>query len=669
MLRSLVSQAIAEKSELALIKSWAELNFDSKDKEQLCKIDYFSEVMDSSIRIDIKATSTNKEDNVCIIPSQYILYAIKIKSFADNLYQYIEHLEVMRQSGDKSALQSIIDNQSTDIKVFDGLDDYSKALVLKPFTNKTERVDGKELINNRDGKIIVRPSIDFFGSIILKVLNIPDDSSVVIGKVIFHLCANPNVFTYLQSKFNDKLPFVKQSNKVRSIAEGVFRYFMEYDGLQSLIAPASLKLETYKADSTPFNSSSLFKLSPSVLSSDELTTGDTLRYFVEPLTYLNETNTYVYLTTQWMNKEKDDRSLNFINIKRIFENAYPAFKLDNDGGQYKLFSSGAVKSADSKTKNAGGRNIIYYGAPGTGKSHSIKESAIEEYTVRTVFHADTLNSDFVGCLKPKMAGDSIRYEFRPGPFTNAITNALNEPSEHHWLVIEEINRAPAAAVFGEIFHLLDREIDGESTHFINLADQDMIKHIEDVTNRSLPDGKLKLPSNLSLLATMNSSDQAVLPLDTAFKRRWNYKYIPLDFDRSYTETGKPCAEGMLVVYEQRTIEDNIEEKLITWRDFAMAINAILTVNSVPEDKHLGPFFLSDTELTPENRSEALTGKLFMYLWDDVLRHGMSDLVFNSDIHTYGQLTRQHQSKEPIFSDSFYDLIIDKLKPIIADADE
>jgi 5-methylcytosine-specific restriction protein B len=311
----------------------------------------------------------------------------------------------------------------------------------------------------------------------------------------------------------------------------------------------------------------------------------------------------------------------------------------------------------------GGKNIIYYGAPGTGKSHTINESIKEKYTVRTVFHADTQNSDFLGCLKPKMQGESIRYEFRSGPFTNAVIKAFQIPSEQHWLVIEEINRAPAAAVFGEIFQLLDREPNGESTYSINLSDLDMIQHIESETGSTLDKGMLKIPSNLSLLATMNSSDQAVMPLDTAFKRRWNFKYIPLDFDNSYTEIGKACSDGALYIQDETSIGETPQEKKISWKNFAIAINDILTENSIPEDKHLGPFFLSDNELTSKNRIESLTGKLFMYLWDDVLRHGMTDEVFSSKIKTYGQLIRHYQNKEPVFSSKFYGLVKEQLQPI------
>jgi len=312
-----------------------------------------------------------------------------------------------------------------------------------------------------------------------------------------------------------------------------------------------------------------------------------------------------------------------------------------------------------------GDNIIYYGAPGTGKSHTIDNEINESTTIRTVFHADTQNSDFMGCLKPIMDGSSIKYEFRPGPFTNAVINAVNDPEHHHWLVIEEINRAPAAAVFGEIFQLLDREpTNGESRYSITLIDPDMQSFITSKSAAAIENGKLKIPGNLTLLATMNSSDQAVMPLDTAFKRRWKFRYIPLDFYMSYNNIGKPCADGNLLITDQGGVEVKI-----SWRNFAIAINTILTSSGIPEDRHLGPFFLSDNEVNGADSKDALTGKLFMYLWDDVLRHGMTGAVFNAEIKTYGQLTRRYDNHEPVFNDTFYDLIEEQMEVVAMSASE
>jgi len=656
MLRYLANQAKLEKEELSQVDDWPDLNFTEEDKAQLAKIEFFTKVRDSSIQIDIK-------DNTCIIPSQYILYAIKIKSLATNLFSYMKKIDEIKSTGNKDNTISIIKNNDTTLSIFDDLDGYSKSLVLKPFLNIDERVGAKDIIYNPKTGQALKQSDDFFGSVILKVLLIPDNSSNIIGKVVYQLCRNPDVYSYLERRFNPQLPFIRISSKVRGIAEGVFRYFWEYDRLESFSNISEYTEANYSIASTPFNTSRIFKLAKGTLSKEELSEGGTLRYFTEPLTFINESNLYVYLSNQWSNKEDDEWKLSFEKLKSIFEEKYPQYSITEENGLFKLKNKEGQEDSADIPAVTGASNVIYYGAPGTGKSHTINESIKEKYTVRTVFHADTQNSDFLGCLKPKMQGKDIRYEFRSGPFTDAVIKAFQEPSEQHCLVIEEINRAPAAAVFGEIFQLLDREPDGQSTYSINLSDLDMIQHINKETGRALNEGMLKLPSNLSLLATMNSSDQAVMPLDTAFKRRWNFKYIPLDFDNSYTESGKACSDGALYIQDETSIGDTPQEKKISWKDFAIAINDILTENGIPEDKHLGPFFLSDNELTDENRRESLTGKLFMYLWDDVLRHGMTDEVFSSKIKTYGQLTRNYQNKEPVFSSKFFGLVKEQLQPI------
>ncbi|QYJ78845.1 McrB family protein [Shewanella acanthi] len=282
-------------------------------------------------------------------------------------------------------------------------------------------------------------------------------------------------------------------------------------------------------------------------------------------------------------------------------------------------------------------NKIIYGAPGTGKSYSLKNAISEEKLIRTVFHPDTLYSDFVGSLKPMMHGSTVGYEFRPGPFTEAIIRAVNEPTESFSLVIEELNRASAAAVFGEIFQLLDRNKSGHSEYMIDISDPDFRDYLNLKTNQFFSHGqKLFIPSNLSLLATMNSSDQAVKPLDTAFKRRWSFEYIQIDYSKATPgQLSVPFASGIA------TIE---------WAKFAEIINQRLQNLGVPEDRLLGHRFLSDQELsTPETAANSLCGKLFVYLWDDVLRHGRRDVIFNTaDFGTFGALVNGFKNGRSVF---------------------
>ncbi|WP_151817075.1 McrB family protein [Acinetobacter junii] len=294
-------------------------------------------------------------------------------------------------------------------------------------------------------------------------------------------------------------------------------------------------------------------------------------------------------------------------------------------------------SATSHTQ--AGENIIYYGAPGTGKSHEIDQKTNENNSIRTVFHPETQYSDFVGCLRPSMGNDSIEYSFKHGPFIEALVKALKNPEHHYYLIIEEINRARAAAVFGELFQLLDRDSVGQSKYKIDINDKDLLTLLNKELPVPLPTNKLFIPENLSLNATMNSSDQTVMPLDTAFKRRWKFEYKPLDF--SITPTG----------YFKINTEDGIQT--ISWPIFAKAVNTILSTDSIPEDRHLGPWFVSETEIKdPEDAKKTLTGKILMYLWDDVLRHSERSVLFHPDIKTFGSLVTKFNAGEMIFSEYF-----------------
>lgn len=303
------------------------------------------------------------------------------------------------------------------------------------------------------------------------------------------------------------------------------------------------------------------------------------------------------------------------------------------------------KSSSPLSPLSVGINKIFYGAPGTGKSHTIEQITNESKRFITVFHPETQYSDFVGSLKPKMNGINIAYEFRPGPFTKALIQAYKAPDSQVFLVIEEINRAAAAAVFGELFQLLDRE-NGESKYEIDVADPDMLDYINQAILN--PIDAIKIPGNLSILATMNSSDQAVMPMDTAFKRRWSFEYIPIDF----TTLGSTTTSFEL------SLTDGVHEA--TWPQLAQSINQVLTNKQVPEDRLLGPYFLTNDELIDQATSlETLSSKLFVYLWDDVLRHHGRDTIFSRAVcHSpFGEVIRQFKAGQPIFSDQLEEQLL------------
>ncbi len=268
------------------------------------------------------------------------------------------------------------------------------------------------------------------------------------------------------------------------------------------------------------------------------------------------------------------------------------------------------------------KNLIVYGAPGTGKSHYLNNLLKDANTIRTVFHSETQNSDFVGSLKPVTNSmGKVTYEFIAGPFIKAFIAAIKQPRNQIHLIIEEINRANAAAVFGETFQLLDRDANGRSQYEIQ-AD-DLLSNYLKVNLDPAFNGLIYIPSNLTINATMNSSDQGVYPLDSAFKRRWSFKYMPIDFQDS--------PKGAV----------DLDGRRITWDILAKSINEILSTQytHLEEDRFIGPWFLNKNEVTFQF-AKTIESKLFTYLWNDVLRHQQRDKIFNAqDIATFSDLIK------------------------------
>ena len=341
---------------------------------------------------------------------------------------------------------------------------------------------------------------------------------------------------------------------------------------------------------------------------------------------------------------KDDKSSSHKTVQYDIPEGGLATKPEDGDDNLQDIDENILAQRFNAASDIVGENRIYYGAPGTGKSFVIDSQIARNKNIRTVFHSDTQYGDFVGCLKPTMNNDKIEYSFSPGAFTTAIIDALNDPDNHYYLTIEELNRAPAAAVFGDIFQLLDRDENGKSSYSIDITDRDWLRYLNSHLKNPLQAVRLRIPSNLSIFATMNSSDQAVLPLDTAFKRRWVFHYQALDFENPNVPVGIiPLAKG----------QNGVE-----WSRLAQSINSILTEHNVPEDRLLGPWFISEKEIsTDDGALQTLIGKILNYIWDDVLRHRPRDIIFKSDIKTFAQLCQEINEGKYIYSDE----LLEKLK--------
>ena len=282
------------------------------------------------------------------------------------------------------------------------------------------------------------------------------------------------------------------------------------------------------------------------------------------------------------------------------------------------------------------RNRILFGAPGTGKSYTVNKEAKlllgennEEDYERVTFHPDYSYANFVGTYKPvpskdKQGNETITYAYVPGPFmrmyVKALQNGRSENIKPFLLIIEEINRANVAAVFGDIFQLLDRGDDGVSEYPIQASEDIKIYLAQELGGKPDDYKKIKIPDNMFIWATMNSADQGVFPMDTAFKRRWDFTYLGID-DSDEEIRGK-------YVYLADTKSQKVE-----WNKLRKAINSFLAKEKINEDKQLGPYFISKNIVVPSEGNEidrekfirVFKNKVIMYLFEDAARQKRAKL--------------------------------------------
>ena len=305
---------------------------------------------------------------------------------------------------------------------------------------------------------------------------------------------------------------------------------------------------------------------------------------------------------------------------------------------------------------------IYYGAPGTGKSFEVnkylKEKNIpDERIFRITFHPEYTYNDFTGQLLPTVvrtgehAGD-ITYAYEKGVFTLALEKAYEDTSKEVYLVLEEMSRGNCAAVFGDIFQLLDLEKDGVnrgySRYFINNAviSKDII---------AIDGDRVKLPPNLSILGTVNTSDQNVFVMDTAFKRRFEWKYIST---KAVKDENDNYLNNIVI-----TLNDGSDTPVeIQWVDLYSKLNIFISSDDklgLGEDKQIGQFFIEfDTDENWETHKEQIKNKLLHFLWFDINQSSYrADVrLFDESIKNFSDLYDTFASDGKIFSTAFFECI-------------
>ncbi len=304
---------------------------------------------------------------------------------------------------------------------------------------------------------------------------------------------------------------------------------------------------------------------------------------------------------------------------------------------------------DESVRIDGGKNIILYGVPGSGKSYTLQRDYCNDNSVveKIVFHPDYSYSDFVGQIMPSVDDSGIvSYKFNPGPFTNILKKAYHNPQIKHVLVIDEINRGNAPAIFGEIFQLLDR-LKHDKDGFKKGSSEYVINNI-DIANivHSDKNASIRIPSNLWIIATMNTSDQNVFTLDTAFQRRFSMQLIENSFENVDDD------------FKNMKILDTD----ITWQKFCTTINEKIAQNneglSSMEDKRFGVYFVNIDDLKSK---ENFAHKVIKYLWDDVFKFDRNIMFDTIKFNTLEAVVKNFAKEKgrtqfDIFSDDVKELL-------------
>ncbi|PWJ42662.1 AAA family ATPase [Sediminitomix flava] len=561
----------------------------------------------------------NDNQQFIIAPNQWFLIASFCQEYINELNQCKKELETYFQGNLKKyftqdELGKMRDEKIIPNEVDNLLPKDNNGNLLRKFLTEYEWWTGKKT----GGRVISRT--EFYDAPILSVCNLIAASSDLVTRITKNLIGKEDLIEAIKKDAeentinppqNKKYENLIQSDNINEFALKVFKYF--YDGEWDKLLDKTCKKvnKGYIKHSNRILNDFIRERDPN---------DSALPNFVR----IEGTN--IFFNQTW-EQENPEKTLVSDNLKKYFKEEFPLYKLTDKNGEYLLLKN----NIDFK------HNRLVYGAPGTGKSYDLNKDSKQFGTnlTRITFYPDYTYGKFVGSYKPVSKGeDGIGYEFVPGPFLLALEKAKDQP---YLLIIEEINRANAAAVFGEAFQLLDRK-NGASEYGVELDPMAQTwcqkKELLD------ENGLLKLPSNFYIWATMNSADQGVFPLDAAFKRRWSSQFVSID-------DGVNAIEAWQIEYQGTKVN---------WNKLRTAINEQIQASNVAEDKLIGPFFLKEEELSDE---KAIKYKLLLYLKDDVARHRPS-MVFNTNVcgTTFSSIQKAYDANQAIFVDPIQKIIND-----------
>ena len=525
MLKNLIELGRDVQTKFDNFNDWRELNFNNRDKKELESLNNVSTVFNHSIKFDF-------DNNHTIIPSQYILYALTIKDFALALKEHLDIFDIYKQGKDRNLIGDEITNKTFDRTALN-VDEYSQTILMEPFSNSDYNFHAKSIINGTIGNYKIRGSSDFFASVILKIINVPDASSAMLGKLIYYLADNPNIYNYLESRFVEYLPYLVQDSKIKFFTKKTFAHLVQYDNLQSIkkfiVKNSDKSFSSIKLNE--FNLTSIFKTSKSLLVVDELKQGGKQRYFSDPLFFID--NEFYYFSTEWT--DGTGSRLDLESLKSIINLTYPQFYIKKNDSYYQLISSSLrinnsiLKQVDlsigqilNDYKNSGIKYedqlitryisslatkpfVLLSGLSGSGKTKLAQSFAQwisedkSQYCIVPVGADWTNREPLLGYVN---ALDNKEYILPENGALQLLIAANKEENENkpYFLILDEMNLSHVERYFADFLSVMESK-DKFKLHSsesnLNITDGDKFKKSIEVPNT------LDWPKNLFVVGTVN----------------------------------------------------------------------------------------------------------------------------------------------------------------------
>lgn len=600
-----------------------------------------------------------KTDQKSIIPNQYFFiaayvydYVVKLAKYCDfyekNIYKKIDLSTKDKYNAIRSKFSELDDSDVTNIISF--LFPDTKGKGRNAVTAKTERT-----------------AEELFSSDILNVLGFSNASADILGKLIYILQKRRDLYERLRNICCG----VSQRKKVFSEEE---------------CAPFLLKVLKYTLERDPNLSKLSFNTTSSYLRVNKFCVGrDTLKLPTRESDYDSSIQWEYEEKKYYANKEITPSSFREAFVPEYNKSYNELFEIKEENNEFVLYEFDSPSSYSKAPSNC--LQKIYYGAPGTGKSFKIDDSKNglglkdipSNRKFRATFHPDYDYAQFVGTYKPKPVNPDakkveITYSFVPQIFAKAYVaawkNYLSGNKNNVFIVIEEINRGNCAQIFGDIFQLLDRK-EGHSEYPVDI-DADFATYIEgelrnnadvekawEIYKKTIQEWcasekseglvgdffcKIALPPNFNILATMNTSDQSLFPMDSAFKRRFDWEYVPIRYEAEKDKDGKKKDEN----WKADEFWVDVDEKYtFNWLHFLKKVNADIYKVTESEDKQMGEFFIKSKHVDQKITYQEFRSKVLFYLWDSVYKDEVDRKVLFHFDYNGTDVTFQR-----LFSDDF-----------------